>query len=129
MGLRKFDDNDDQAAEAEARAEGRGLPPGADAEQIVMAALQPFIKQALDSAISDLTERARAAIREERQLGRPGPKWEELKDKVSFYTKIPKERRLELILVIKLIFLLTGAIEMVGRDTPINPEEHDYPED
>lgn len=101
-----------------------GLP---DEAQPIADAMKPLVKAALNQAIDNLTEQARVVIRAEKEGNPSHPEeWAKFLNMITFYFKIPSNQRLERILAAKIIFLLTGAIEELGRDHDIDPHKHDY---
>lgn len=123
MGLRPFEDAEDAP---QTQAENGGLTP----EQVENAEkmLSRFgIKLVLDHALDVLIGLARESIIEERETGKPGPKFAKMLDEITHYTGIPKDKRLERVLVARMLFLLVTAQEMLGRDTLIDPENTEFP--
>jgi len=128
MPLRPFEDStpkpDEGApdfANLPTPEEFKDLPP-----ELAQALLKPIVKAALDAAVHELIEAAEAAIKEERTLGQPGPKWDALLDLIADRTKIDKDDKLRIILVTRLVFLLVAARNLLPPGTDIDPNTTEF---
>lgn len=119
MALRKFEEespSNEGGIPGIPDFEESGLPP-----EIAQELFKPLVKAALDSAIHEMIAAGEAAIKEERKLGQPGPKWDALLTLVQSRLRIDPDDKLRIILVTRLVFLLIAARNLLPPDTDIDP--------
>lgn len=84
-----------------------------------------FMHKLIESATGELMLQAIRALLEERKIGKAGPEFELFNDDLSYYLKIDKKNRLEMLLAGKIVFLLATAYASLDQ-AKIDPRTQEF---